>query len=272
MSEFPRGSEWRKWDLHLHAPGTKLSDQYRSSSDETELDEFCSILHDSDVAVIGVTDYFSFDAYFAVQERYSTLYSDNKKLLLPNVELRLSMSVNKADQEVNLHLVFNPSAITRELANKFLSNLRTEETQGATRTRVSCADLKSAHDYEGASVSLNSIDEAIKATFGEFATSPLVRQEFLVVIASAKGDGIRPGGSGIRRKNLLPTKSISIVMHSSPMQAHANIFSIEVASKPMRKFHPSLCSMGATLIVLRICEETWGNLTVRKVVTGTSPG
>lgn len=203
MSEFPRGSEWRKWDLHLHAPGTKLSDQYRSSSDETELDEFCSILHDSDVAVIGVTDYFSFDAYFAVQERYSTLYSDDKKLLLPNVELRLSMSVNKADQEVNLHLVFNPSAITRELANKFLSNLRTEETQGATRTRVSCADLKSAHDYEGASVSLNSIDEAIKATFGEFATSPLVRQEFLVVIASAKGDGIRPGGSGIKRKNLL---------------------------------------------------------------------
>ena len=25
---WPRGSEWRKWDLHLHAPDTKLNDQF----------------------------------------------------------------------------------------------------------------------------------------------------------------------------------------------------------------------------------------------------
>lgn len=24
-----RGSEWRRWELHLHTPGTKKSDQYR---------------------------------------------------------------------------------------------------------------------------------------------------------------------------------------------------------------------------------------------------
>src|SRR5512133_2639435 len=26
--DFPRGSEWRKWDLHVHTPGTKISDGY----------------------------------------------------------------------------------------------------------------------------------------------------------------------------------------------------------------------------------------------------
>jgi hypothetical protein len=28
MTSFPRGSEWRKWDLHIHIPGTKLSNQF----------------------------------------------------------------------------------------------------------------------------------------------------------------------------------------------------------------------------------------------------
>jgi hypothetical protein len=28
MKRFPRGSEWRKWDLHIHPPGTKLNDGY----------------------------------------------------------------------------------------------------------------------------------------------------------------------------------------------------------------------------------------------------
>lgn len=203
MSVTPRGSEWRKWDLHLHTPGTKMSDQYRSNGDSLELDEFCRIIHDSDVAVIGTTDYFSFDGYFNVQERYSALYGSTQKLLLPNLELRLPVALNKAGQEVNLHLVFNPAVLTRKVANKFLANLHTEGTEGRNRTRVSCADLKTTHDYESATVGLNSIDKAIGATFGDFAIAPMARQEYLVVFASAKGDGIRAGGSGIKRKNLL---------------------------------------------------------------------
>ena len=28
MTGFPCGAEWRKWDLHIHAPGTKLNIAY----------------------------------------------------------------------------------------------------------------------------------------------------------------------------------------------------------------------------------------------------
>ncbi|MGP9528828.1 TrlF family AAA-like ATPase [Glutamicibacter sp. AOP5-A2-18] len=203
MSITPRGSEWRKWDLHMHAPGTKLSDQYRGSDSSTLIDEFCRIVNESDVAVLGITDYFSFDAFFAVQEKYLAMYGDDHKLLLPNLELRLPVSLNKEGQAVNLHIIFNPEIFTREVANKFLSNLQTAGTKGRDRTRVNCDDLKSSADYQSATVSLDAIDDAIRATFGDFAIAPLSRQEHLVVIASAKGDGIRPGGSGIKRKNLL---------------------------------------------------------------------
>lgn len=199
---YPRGSEWRKWDLHLHAPDTKLGDQYTHKDGQPDFVQFCQILHDSDVAVVAIADYFSFDGYFKVLETYRRLYHDDGKLLLPNLELRLPVAVNRANQEVNLHLIFRPS-LTRDEANKFLRNLKTEGTTGPNRTSVTCADLKTRQQFEGATVSIHSIEKAIKETFGEHAGYRTERLQHLLVVASAKGDGIRAGGSGIERKKLL---------------------------------------------------------------------
>ena len=69
---FPRGSEWRKWDLHVHAPGTKLNNAYASKEGEPDLEQFCQIVHDSDVAAVAVADYFSLDGYFAAKAKYQT--------------------------------------------------------------------------------------------------------------------------------------------------------------------------------------------------------
>lgn len=201
VSDYPRGSEWRKWDLHLHAPGTKLNDGYTRKDGRPDLEQFCQIVHDSDVAVIAVTDYFSLDGYFDVREKYSALYPRDSLLILPNLELRLSVAVNRQDQEVNVHLIFRPS-LTRADATKFLSHLKTAATVGASRA-VTCAELSSREDFESASVSVDAIVGAIKATFGDHSAVPSLRQEHLLVVASAKGDGIRPGGSGIQRKKLL---------------------------------------------------------------------
>lgn len=32
--EFARGSEWRRWDLHIHTPSTKKNDNYTGTDDE----------------------------------------------------------------------------------------------------------------------------------------------------------------------------------------------------------------------------------------------
>lgn len=34
MNRFLRGSEWRRWDLHVHTPETKKNDQYVGSTTE----------------------------------------------------------------------------------------------------------------------------------------------------------------------------------------------------------------------------------------------
>lgn len=199
---FARGSEWRKWDLHVHAPGTKLADGYQQKDGEPDWEQFCQIIHESDVAVVAIADYFSLDGYFSAVEKFREAYPDDPKLFLPNLELRLNVAVNRDEQEVNLHLIFRPN-LTRDEANKFMGRLNTEGTTGATRANVTCADLSTKQDFASATVSLASIEEAIKATFGQDASYRLERQQHLLIVASAKGDGIRAGGSGVQRKALL---------------------------------------------------------------------
>ena len=82
------GSGWHRWDLHLHGPGTKLANGYGDTSEEN-LRAYLEVLESSDVQVFGITDYFSFDSYFAVFSEYARLYPEGKKVFIPNCEFRL---------------------------------------------------------------------------------------------------------------------------------------------------------------------------------------
>ena len=51
------GSEWQRWDLHVHTPFTKLSDAYKGKDDEAIWDEYITYLYTSLVQAFGITDY-----------------------------------------------------------------------------------------------------------------------------------------------------------------------------------------------------------------------
>ena len=87
MRRFPRGSEWRKWDLHVHAPGAKLNDGYIAPPD---WDQYCKVIEESDVEAIGIADYFSLDSYFEFCKQHRQRYPDSQKVFFPNLELRLN--------------------------------------------------------------------------------------------------------------------------------------------------------------------------------------
>src|SRR6266516_2435152 len=106
-SEYPRGSAWRKWDLHVHLPGTKLSDGYDNKNSDA-IDKFCEVIEASGVDVIGIADYFSIDGFFDFVDKFYEKYPDSTKIFFPNVELRLNESVNQAQEEVNIHVIFPP--------------------------------------------------------------------------------------------------------------------------------------------------------------------
>lgn len=183
----PRGSEWRKWDLHLHAPGTKLSDQFKASVESDVWDAYCQRLHASDVQAFGIADYFSADGYFSVREQFNKRYPDSTKVFFPNIELRTSYVVNKPQEEVHLHLLFNPSIQNHEAKIKsFLTALKTNITDDASRN-VKASELNKS-DYEAATTTREFIQAALAETFGPSADL----LDFVIIITAANNDGIRP--------------------------------------------------------------------------------
>jgi len=196
MKRFPRGSEWRKWDLHVHPPGTKLADGYRATSGESEWERFCKIIHESDVCAIGITDYFSLDGFFAFKENYARLYPDSKKVFFPNLELRLCESVNRAGELVDFHVVFPPD-LTRDEADAFLRTLRTQRTDRNGR-HLLCSELRNPSDFEWPSVSRDDLKKAINSTYGDKA----VVTDHLLLFAAINNSGMRTT-DGNQRKMIL---------------------------------------------------------------------
>lgn len=193
-----RGSEWRKWDLHLHAPGTKQNDQFKATRGGDVWSEYCRRLHDSDVQAFGVTDYFSADGFFSAHEQYKERYPDSPKAFFPNVELRTSDVVNAKQEEVNIHLIFNPSRPDCEVRiRSFLSSLKTNKTDSSGR-HIRAPELRVESDYAAATTTRAFIREALEETYGKGADL----LDCVLIVTAANNDGIR-AERGKKRKLLI---------------------------------------------------------------------
>lgn len=55
------GSEWRKWDLHVHTPFSYLNNQFGNDFDNYVKKLFKKAI-EKEIAVIGITDYFCIES------------------------------------------------------------------------------------------------------------------------------------------------------------------------------------------------------------------
>ena len=99
---YPRGSEWRRWDLHVHAPGTLRNNRFG------DWEEYLQAIEVQDqVRVIGVTEYLSLETYSILKRHKERGRIPNIDLLIPNLEFRLAPPSDKATA-VNIHLLISP--------------------------------------------------------------------------------------------------------------------------------------------------------------------
>jgi ABC-type lipoprotein export system ATPase subunit len=128
-SKYNRGSEWRKWDLHIHTPISI----YQNYGGERNWDKFIEALENlpKDVKVIGITDYYFIDGYEKVMQYKSVGRLDNIDKIFPILEFRIdtfgSGNENKL-QKINLHILFDieESNLTNEIKkikNEFISQI-----------------------------------------------------------------------------------------------------------------------------------------------------
>jgi hypothetical protein len=168
-ADYPRGSEWRRWDLHIHTPYSVLNNGFGDDFETYATKVFNRAIEDG-IAVIGVTDYFSIDGYKELAE----IQADDRRLeamlgadrvelakeilLLPNIELRLSefVTVDKDDSRLNMHVLFSDRVPIREIEENFLQRLQfvsyaapdsPDETMNLTKANLEGlgAELKKGH-------------------------------------------------------------------------------------------------------------------------------
>ena len=134
--KWPRGSEWRKWDLHVHSPA--------SEGFKADYNQFIIQLGNADCDVIGINDYFSVAGYKEVMRRLddpASATEGNKayregldrlrsKTLLPVIECRMTNVVigkkSNTGQRINFHLVFDAAVATDDIET-FIKNLEVKD-------------------------------------------------------------------------------------------------------------------------------------------------
>ncbi len=129
MISNPRGSVWRKWDLHIHTP-LSIRQEYGG---EAQWDKFIDALGrlPSEVKVIGINDYYFIDGYERLMKDRQTGKLDNIEKIFPILEFRIdtfgSGNENKL-QKINLHILFdldeaNLTAEIRAVKDEFIGQI-----------------------------------------------------------------------------------------------------------------------------------------------------
>ncbi|WP_421420509.1 TrlF family AAA-like ATPase (plasmid) [Pseudoalteromonas lipolytica] len=107
MHLYEHGSEWRRWDLHVHTPDSVLETQFKG-----DWDGYITAIEQSDsgVAVVGITDYCSISGYEKVVEYRQNGRLKNIETVIPNIEFRITPNTEKY-KGINIHILVSPDSI-----------------------------------------------------------------------------------------------------------------------------------------------------------------
>lgn len=100
-----RGSEWHRWEPHIHAPGTILNNQFATAD---PWGPYLTTLEGltPKIEAIAVTDYYITDTYEEFLKHKAAGRLPGVMLLFPNIELRLDVAAKSGF--VNVHLLVSP--------------------------------------------------------------------------------------------------------------------------------------------------------------------
>ena len=165
-NNYPKGSEWRKWDLQIHVPGAKHADQYKPDRGVDVWERFIEYIKKSDVSVFGITDYFSIASYIALKTKIEDIAELKNRRFFPCVELRLDISVNRVSEQLQCHLIFDDEYDITTIED-FLTRLplRDRMTNGAV-AYCTDADITACGGYDSICVTKKALDDSLKDSFG----------------------------------------------------------------------------------------------------------
>ena len=194
------GSQWKRWDPHIHAPGTILNNQF---GDDDPWGKYLTALEGRTpkIVAIAVTDYYVTDTYEEALKHKEAGRLPDVQLIFPNVELRLDVAAKTGF--VNVHLLVSPEE-PDYLAQlqRILSRLQFRahnDRYDCTRSDLirlgKCADASIINEH----AALEYGATQYKVNFSElrdvYHSSEWAKKNILIAVAGGTGDGT----SGMRQ-------------------------------------------------------------------------
>lgn len=195
-----RGSEWRRWEPHIHAPGTVMNNQFSGPAAWTDyltaLERAAPVIE-----AIAVTDYYVTDTYEEVLRHKAAGRLPATKLIFPNVELRLDVATARGGF-VNLHLFVSPEDSNHvEELQRLLSRLQFNVMQDrfdCTRADLirlgKKADPNITDDGAALAYGANQFKVNFQKLREVFSESGWAKKNILIAVAGGATDGT----SGVR--------------------------------------------------------------------------
>jgi hypothetical protein len=219
-----RGSEWHRWEPHIHAPGTVLNNQFGAT------DPWGAYLTTLEgltpkIEAIAVTDYYVTDTYEELLKHKAAGRLPGVQLLFPNIELRLEVAAKSGF--VNIHLLVSPDdpdhlaevkRILKRLQfgahNDRFDCTRDELIKLGKRADPTIIDDRAALRYGATQVKVNF--DQLRKVIGE---SEWAKKNILIAVAGGASDGtsgLRQAADTTVRQEI--EKFAHIIFSSSPAQ------------------------------------------------------
>ncbi len=126
MTNDPRGSNWSKWDLHVHTPDSIV--QYYPGQKKDAWEAFLKDIESlpDEYKVVGINDYIFLDGYRRVLEERGKGRMANIATIFPVIELRIDMFGGSGDKlkRINYHVLFSDEVDPDTIQSQFINGLK----------------------------------------------------------------------------------------------------------------------------------------------------
>lgn len=194
-NQYPKGSEWAKWDLHVHTPLTNLNNQYKN-----DWEDWVNKIKENELKVLGITNYFNFakkDGKHEIEIVKEKL-NDYTIQVFPNLEFRVAQP-NKTGEYINIHVLFSNKVALNKI-DEFLNRLPVKNLSNKY-----CSSLTTQKELESAIVDEDKLKEQLGKDFKEL-------EDYLIICV--------PNGYGGFRANNKEGRSVEVANKFDKM-AHA---------------------------------------------------
>ncbi|KQC12696.1 MAG: hypothetical protein APR63_02120 [Desulfuromonas sp. SDB] len=231
------GSEWNKWDLHIHTPASIV--QYYGKNDDETWEKFITDLENLPIEFksIGINDYLFLDGYKKVLEYKKSGRLKKIELILPVVEFRIEKfaGVDFGNlKRINLHIIFSNQLTIEQIQSQFLNGLEQSYTleKGGSEwnraiTKESIAELgkkiketvplkelyKYGSDIEEGFNNLNVKEDKIF----ELLNRDIFKDKYLIAIGKTEWDKLKWSDNSIAtKKSIINKANIIFTASESP--------------------------------------------------------